>query len=137
MQAESRLKYLKTALVGFGGMFIIGIYLMMMIVWPSGFGWTPRHPEAEAMIIGVYAVVGIFMIRAAKDPPAHASFIWFVIWSSLVHAAIMMVLAIIDDTERANLVGDIPTLFLVGFVLWFLMPKKVAESFDYDCWPEH
>lgn len=28
-------------------------------------------------------------------------------------------------TERANLLGDIPALFLVAFVLWYLMPKSV------------
>jgi hypothetical protein len=36
----------------------------------------------------------------------------------------MLVQAIADETERANLLGDIPALFLVAFVLWYLMPKK-------------
>ena len=60
----------------------------------------------------------------AKDPIANASLIWFTIWSSIIHAGIMMVQAILDETERANLLGDVPALFLVGIVLWYLMPKE-------------
>jgi len=76
------------------------------------------------MIMGIYVVLGVFLIRAAKDPLRHASLIWFTIWSSIVHGGIMLVQAIVDETERANLMGDVPALFLVAFVLWFLMPKK-------------
>lgn len=35
----------------------------------------------------------------------------------------MLVQALVDDTEHANLLGDIPALFLVALVLWFLMPR--------------
>ena len=45
---------------------------------------------------------------------------------NIVHAGIMLVQAIVDTTERPNLVGDIPALFLVAIVLWILMPKKKA-----------
>lgn len=76
------------------------------------------------MIIGVYATLGVFLILAAKDPLANASLIWFTIWSSIVHGGIMLVLALIDETERTNLLGDIPAIFLVAFVLWYLMPKR-------------
>jgi len=123
MRQEEKLRYLRVALLVFGGIFVAGIYLMMMWVWPSGWGWTPRQPEYEQMIMGVYATLGVFLIRAAKDPLAHVSLIWFAIWSSIVHAGIMLVQAIADETERDNLLGDIPALFLVAFVLWYLMPK--------------
>jgi hypothetical protein len=124
MQEAKKLGALKAALIGFGVVFIAGIYLMMMWVWPSGWGWTPRQPEYEQMIMGIYAVLGVFLIRAAKDPLANASLIWFTIWSSIVHGGIMLVQALVDETERANLLGDIPALFLVAFVLWYLMPKR-------------
>lgn len=123
MNDELRLRYLRVALVVFGSVFIAGIYLMMMWIWPSGWGWTPRQPEYEQMIMGVYATLGVFLIRAARDPLAHASLIWFTIWSSIAHGGIMFVQAIIDETERANLIGDIPALFLVAAILWYLMPK--------------
>lgn len=124
MEAATRLKYLKIALVVFGLVFIFAIYPLMMWIWPSGWGWTPRQPEYEQMIMGVYATLGVFLIRAAKDPAANASLIWFTVWSSIVHGGIMLVQALVDETERANLLGDVPALFLVAAVLWYLMPKK-------------
>jgi hypothetical protein len=124
MQNNDDLKLLKVALYAFGVIFIVGVPAMMMVIWPSGWSWTPAQPEYEQMIMGMYIVLGIFLIRATKDPMAHASLIWFTIWSSIVHAGIMLVQAIMDETERANMLGDIPALFLVAFVLWFLMPKQ-------------
>ncbi len=124
MRQEEKLKYLKIALYVFGIIFIAGIYVMMMWVWPSGWSWMPRQPEYEQMIMGIYAILGVFLIRAAKDPLAHASLIWFTIWSSIVHGGIMLIQAIVDETERANLLGDVLALFLVAFVLWYLMPKR-------------
>ena len=127
MNNEQKLKFLKIALVVFGVFFIIGIYPMMMWIWPSGWGWTPRQPEYEQMIVGVYATLGVFLILAAKDPLKHASLIWFTVWSSIVHGGIMAVQAIVDSTERMNLLGDVPALFLVALIFWYLMPSK-SES---------
>ena len=124
MQEEEKFRYLKMALYAFGTIFIVGVPAMMMWIWPSGWSWTPPQPEYEQMIMGIYITLGIFLIRAAKDPMANASLIWFTIWSSIVHGGIMLVQAIVDETERANLIGDIPALFLVAFVLWYLMPKR-------------
>ncbi len=124
MQQADKLKYLKLALVVFGIIFIAGIPMMMMWLHPSGWSWMPRQPEYEQMIMGMYATLGVFLIVAAKDPLAHASLIWFTIWSSVVHGGIMLVQALIDETERANLIGDVPALFLVAIVLWYLMPRK-------------
>ena len=124
MEQEEKLKYLKIALYGFGVIFIVGVPAMMLWIWPSGWGWTPPQPEYEQMIMGIYVTLGVFLVRAAKNPMADASLIWFTIWSSIVHAVIMLVQALRDDTEKANLLGDIPALFLVAFVLWYLMPKR-------------
>ena len=127
MTDEAKLKVLKIVLVVLGVFFIFGVYAMMMWIWPSGWGWTPRQYEYEQMIMGVYATLGVFLIRAAKDPLSHASLIWFTVWSSIVHGGIMLVQAIVDETERANLLGDVPALLLVAVVLWYLMPKRAAQ----------
>ena len=124
MQQEEKFRCLKISLYVFGVIFIVGVPAMMMWIWPSGWSWTPSQPEYEQMIMGIYVTLGIFLVRAAKDPMANTSLIWFTIWSSIVHAGIMLVQAIVDVTDRANLLGDIPALFLVGFVLWYLMPRK-------------
>jgi hypothetical protein len=121
---EQRIKLLKIALNVIGVVFVVGVPAMMLWIWPDGWGWTPPQPEYEQMIMGVYATLGVFLILAAKDPLANKSIIWFTIWSSIVHGGIMFVHAIIDETDRINLIGDVPALFLVAYVLWFLMPKK-------------
>lgn len=36
----------------------------------------------------------------------------------------MLVQALADENERANLLGDVPALFLIAIVLWVLMPGK-------------
>jgi len=76
------------------------------------------------MIAGIYAVLGVYLIAAAKDPEANRSLISFTIWSSIVHAGIMAVQALTDSQEYGHLVGDIPALLLVAVVLWVLSPKS-------------
>jgi hypothetical protein len=124
MQADQKLKYLKIALIAFGLFFIFGVYPMMEWIWESAYTWTPRQPEYEQMIMGIYATLGVFLILAAKNPAAHASLIWFTVWSSVVHGGIMLVQALVDATDRINLLGDIPALFLVAIVLGYLMPRR-------------
>lgn len=124
MNNETKLSYLKIALVVFGLIFIFGVPAMMMWIWPEGWGWMPSQHEYEQMIMGIYATLGVFLILAAKNPMDHLSLIWFTIWSSIVHGGIMLVQAIVDETEHANLMGDIPALFLVAIVLWILTPRR-------------
>src|SRR3569833_1555616 len=83
-----RLTYLRGALVAVGIIFIAVIY-PLTILWPSGWKWNPAHSDYLLMIVGVYATLGVFLLIAARDPLAHLSLIWFTIWSSVVHAAIM------------------------------------------------
>lgn len=125
MTPVQKLKYLSVALRIIGIIYIVGIYAMMMWIWPSGWGWEPRQPEYEQMIMGIYATLGVFLIRAAKNPMAHLSLIWFTIWSNIVHGGIMFVQAVVDENERTNLLGDVPALFFVAVVLWALVPKKL------------
>ena len=127
MSEETKAKYLSIALYVIGAIFIVGIYGMMQI-WPAGWTWEPRQPEYEQMIMGMYAVLGIFLIIAAKNPSEHKSLIQFTIWSSAAHAVIMLVQGLNDKSESANLMGDVPALFLVAIVLWVLSPKGSSSS---------
>jgi hypothetical protein len=113
-------KPLRFALLLVGLIFLIGLY-PLTVLWPAGFMWEPRQSEYEQMIIGVYAVLGIFLIMASRNPAKHASLIWFTAWSSLVHGLIMLWQAIVDPGERANMLGDVPALILIGAVLGILM----------------
>ena len=113
-------KPLRFALLVVGLIFLIGLY-PLTVLWPAGFMWEPRQSEYEQMIIGVYAVLGIFLLMASRNPAEHTSLIWFTVWSSLVHGLIMLFQAIVDPGERANLLGDVPALILIGVVLGILM----------------
>ena len=66
------------------------------------------------MICGVYAVLGAYLIAAARNPSENRSLISFTIWSSVVHAGIMAVQATCDGHEMGHLVGDVPALLLVA-----------------------
>lgn len=127
MDRQSKDKYLKIALRLFGVVFLL-VY-PLSIVWPSGWVW---HGGGGVyyfqMIVGIYAVLGIFLIIAAKNPGAHRSLISFTVWSSVVHALIMGAQALNDKSETGHLVGDVPALLLVALVLWYLSPVNQAEA---------
>ena len=123
---NARLKYLSLALRAFGIIFIFGVYLMMKFAFPSGWTWEPRQSEYEQMMMGIYAVLGLFLFLAARDPLQHRSLIQFTVWSSVAHGGIMLVQALADEAERENLIGDVPALFLVAIVLWALLPARAA-----------
>ena len=125
MSDANRLLFLRIALIVIGLTFIFGIYTLS-IVWPSGWTWGHGHSHYLLMIIGVYATLGVFLLIASRDPYAHKSIIWFTVWSSVVHGAIMGVQSFGDAAERGHLVADVPALFLIAIVLAVLMPRDRA-----------
>lgn len=120
----NRERALKVVLVLVGLIFLLGVYPLMMYVWPSGWRWQPNQPEYEQMILGVYATLGIFLLLASRNPAENRTLIAFTAWSSLVHAGIMAVQAIQNTSERGHLLGDIPALVVVGIALIALAPAK-------------
>ena len=88
-----------------------------------GLDWGHGHSHYLMMIIGVYATLGIFLIIASRNPDTHRSLIWFTIWSSVIHAAIMGAQSLSDTGEHGHLIGDIPALLLIAIVLAVLMPR--------------
>ncbi len=127
MTNESRNRFLKIALVAFGLIFFL-VYPLGM-VWPSGWVWHGGHGRYYLqMICGVYAVLGGFLIAAARNPEQHRSLIWFTVWSSVVHAGIMAAQVAFDGHEGGHLAGDVPALLLVAIVLGVLAPSGRMAS---------
>ncbi len=122
MADNDRLKYLRIALVLVGVIFIAGIY-PLMIIWPSGWTWHTGHSDYPMMIVGIYATLGVFLIIAARNPLEHRSLIWFTIWSSVVHAAIMTVQSFEAPEHHGHLLGDVPALLFVAVLLALLTPR--------------
>ena len=126
MASTDEKKALRLALIVVGLTFIFGLY-PLTVLWPDGFMWEPRQQEYEHMILITFAVLGIFLLRAARQPSENRSLIAFAGWSSLAHGLLMMVQALRDPTEQANLFGDVPALVIVGIVLLALnRPAKSA-----------
>ncbi|QLH35228.1 MAG: hypothetical protein HWD61_02990 [Parachlamydiaceae bacterium] len=121
MDDTRKIYYLRYALI------LVGVALLLlyplMYVWPSGWMWEPHQSKYEQMIIGIYATLAVFLFLASKNPLAHASLIWFTVWSSLVHASIMLFQALYYPAEYGHLYGDIPALYLFAIVLAYLMPR--------------
>jgi hypothetical protein len=128
MTESDRIKYLRVALLLVGLIFTFGIW-PLTIVWPSGWAW---HAEGRSdyleMILGVYATLGVFLMIASRDPMAHRSLIWFTVWSSFVHGAIMAVQSVVDTRHIGHLWGDAPALIVVRAVLAALMPRQAGSS---------
>jgi hypothetical protein len=127
MSDLNRMTALRIALIVTGAIFIFGIY-PLGLVWPSGWTWGHGHSHYLMMIIGVYAMLGVFLLLASRDPGANRSLIWFTVWSSVVHAAIMGAQSLDDAAERGHLLGDVPALLLVAIVLAALAPPKTSTA---------
>lgn len=126
MNNEQKVIYLRYALIVFGLFFFL-VYPLMYF-WPSGWRWEPSQYEYEQMIVGVYATLGVFLLLASKNPLQHASLIWFTVWSSVVHATIMLLQVIYNPIEHGHLYGDIPALYILAIVLAYLMPRNKEEK---------
>jgi hypothetical protein len=122
MADATRLLFLRIALILVGLTFIFGIYTLG-VLWPSGWVWGHGHSHYLLMIIGVYATLGVFLLVASRNPYAYKSIIWFTVWSSVVHGAIMAIQGFTDPAERGHLLGDVPALFLVAIVFTVLVPR--------------
>jgi hypothetical protein len=124
MNTAPRMKFLRVALIVVGLIFLVGVY-PLTIVWPSGWAWHHTGQSVYLqMILGIYATLGVFLLMASRDPLSNRSLIWFAIWSSVVHGAIMAAQSIVYPEHRGHLLGDVPALLIVAIVLAVLMPPK-------------
>jgi len=125
---NAKLEVLSIALVIFGLVFL-SIYPLMLI-WPSGWTWHTGYSDYPLMIVGIYATLGVFLLRASREPLKHLSLIWFTLWSSIVHGAIMAFQSFEGPQNYGHLVGDAPALIVAAVVLAVLTPRhqKAAAS---------
>jgi hypothetical protein len=132
MSTNNGTKFLRSALVIVGLIFIFGIYALGA-VWPSGWVWHEhgQNPYLQ-MFWGVYATLGVFLLIASRKPLQHLSLIWFTVWSSAVHAGVMAVQALIYPQHRAHLYGDVPALLVVAIVLAIATPRGVLPDWSEE-----
>ena len=126
----NNLSILNNTLRIFGLAFIFIIPIMKLDLF-GGWAWSPAQWEYELMIQGIYMTLGIMMIISAKNPVKNSMFIWFVVWSSVVHAVIMAYQAAIAADEMGHFVGDIPVVIILALLLGFSL-KKAEDGIDLD-----
>lgn len=131
MNDNFRLNYLRIALVLVGVTFIFGLPLMRIVLHSSGWTWHTGYSDYLIMILGVYATLGIFLIRATRNPLDHLSLIWFTVWSSVVHSGIMAVQSFGSPHNHAHLLGDVPALLIVAAVLAALTPQDKKSGLQH------
>jgi hypothetical protein len=118
---------LQVALATVGVVALLGVY-PLMLWWPAGFRWQPYQPEYDQMIVAIYATLGVFLLRAVRQPLGHLSLIWFTVWSSVAHAGLMTVQAWSSPEEHTHFIGDIALLLVVALVLGALTWRATRES---------
>ena len=110
----SRERAVKVVLVVVGLLFCAAVYPLILMV---------KQDPALAMMMSLYATLGIFLLLASRNPSAHRSLIAFAAWSSFAHAALMAVQAFLGLIPRRELVGVV-VFILIGAALIALAPAK-------------
>jgi hypothetical protein len=128
---SSAYKLLQVALAVFGAIFLL-VY-PLALVWPAGWAWhhgAPYQSDYFMMIVGLYATLGLFLWNAARHPENNVSLIWFTVWSSVVHAAVMAVESLHCKHHMGHLWGDVPALLLAAVVLAVLVRSSGITRAD-------
>ncbi len=86
---------------------LIGIPALVLLDLFHGWRWPPYNANYDEMIVSIYVAVGGCSLAALRNPLRHASFLWFVVWSSLAHGAVMLFHAIQMPIHRGHLIGDV------------------------------
>ena len=109
-----RERVLKTVLVLVGVLFTAAVYPLILMA---------RQDPALAMMMSLYATLGIFLLLAARNPSEHRSLIAFAAWSSLAHASLMAVQLSLKLIARSELIG-VAVFAVIGVTLIVLPPAK-------------
>jgi hypothetical protein len=117
-----RERALKVLLVLVGLLFSAGFYFLTISLWHAK--WLAQQSETEPMFLSVYITLGIFVLLAAHNPAANRSLIAFTAWSSLAHAAVMLVMAFQTPSGRGGFLSAVTLLGAVGVLLILLAPPK-------------
>jgi hypothetical protein len=109
-----RERTLKIVLVLVGLLFSAAVIPLMMMV---------KQDPALAMMMSLYATLGVFLLLAARNPSEHRSLIAFAAWSSFAHAAVMSFQALLNMIARRELIGS-AVFILIGIALVALAPAR-------------
>jgi uncharacterized protein DUF6632 len=107
-----RERALKVVLVVVGLLFCAAVYPLVLMA---------KQDPALAMMMSLYATLGVFLLLASRNPSTHRSLIAFTAWSSFAHATVMVVQAFLSFIARRELIGS-AVFIAIGVVLIALSP---------------
>lgn len=110
----NRERTLKIVLVVVGLLFCAGVYPLILMA---------KQDPALAMMMSLYATLGIFLLLASRNPSAHRSLIAFAAWSSFAHAGVMSFQAFLNMISRRELIGS-AVFATIAVALIALAPAK-------------
>jgi hypothetical protein len=118
-----RERALKIVLVLVGLLFVSFAYPVVMFLWHPN-----QEEHAVPMLLSLYVALGVFLLLAARNPSANRSLIAFTAWSSLAHAAVMVVQSIQLPSERGHLLLGVAMFGLIGVAVIALAPAKLRAA---------
>ena len=117
----NRDRALKIVLVLVGLVFSAGAIPVAASLWHQD-----QSTYTFDMMLSLYVALGIFLLMAARNPPANRSLIAFAGWSCIAHAAVMTMTAYSKGGYRGDLWG-VPALAIIGGALIALAPAKQSD----------
>src|ERR1035438_4952524 len=92
---------------------VLGLVGVLFLALAFPMAMFIREEPALSMMLSLYVTLGVFLLVAIRNPPAHRSLIAFTAWSSLVHAALMGTQAMLNMVARGELIG-VAVLVAIG-----------------------
>ena len=79
--------------------------------------WDSVHGHVGPMLFVIYLVWAVFLIRAASNLRAHASFLDFTIWANLAHGVLMIYQTAASHHDGAKAFTDVPWILALPIVI--------------------
>src|SRR5258708_12666803 len=86
-------------------------------------GPPPTGGTTAPMFWTILAVLGVFLVLAARNPAAYRTLIAYAVWSSFAHTAVMAVMALPLPTPRRDLLPHAALARLCGLPPSVLPPR--------------
>ena len=88
--------------------------------------WDRVSDHVAPMLFAVYIVWSIFLLRAARDPLAHAMFLDFTVWANVAHGISMLPHALSSPEYHVKFLTDIPWVFVPAVAITMLRPRRTS-----------
>jgi hypothetical protein len=107
---------------------LVGLFFTAAVI-PTWNGIRGADPNTgDTMQMAIYATLGVFLLLAARKPPAYRSVIAFAAWSSFAHAITMGSLGFEMPPLKAGFIGASVILVIIGVALLALLPPRLSDA---------